>query len=255
MLEQKMKQSLLTRLKAGDLLIGTILTLPSPEVAEMMSSCGFDWLFVDLEHGALDFAGAQTILMGASPSTACAVRVPANDEGWTKKCLDLGADGIIIPHIQTKEDAERAVRLCRYPPLGERSAGIGRAQGYGLNFQNYIQEANDTVALIIQIEHIDALPHIESIVQVDGIDAIFIGPYDFSGSMGKMGNVKDPDLLKAIARVRDCCRDAGLPLGIFGATVDSVKPYIREGYRLIAVGADTLLLGEAAKQIVDTLGD
>ena len=250
-----MRESLLTRLRKGDLLIGTIVTLPSPEVAEILSSCGFDWLFVDLEHGALDFAGAQAVLMGASPSTACAVRVPSNDEAWTKKCLDLGADGIIIPHIQTKEDAERAVRLCRYPPLGERSVGVGRAQGYGLHIQNYIQKANDSIALIIQIEHIDALANINSIVQVEGIDAVFIGPYDFSGSMGIMGDVNDPDLLKAIAQVRDCCRDADLPLGIFGATADSVKPYVLEGYRLIAAGVDTLLLGQAAGQIVTDLGE
>jgi 2-dehydro-3-deoxyglucarate aldolase/4-hydroxy-2-oxoheptanedioate aldolase len=250
-----MKESFLTRIREGDLLIGTIVTMPSSEVAEILASCGFDWLFVDLEHGALDFAGAQAVLMGASPSTACAVRVPSNDQAWTKKCLDLGADGIIIPHIQTKEDAERAVRLCRYPPLGERSVGVGRAQGYGLSIQDYIQKANDSIALIIQIEHIDALANINSIVQVEGIDAVFIGPYDFSGSMGKIGDVNDPDLLKAIAQVRDCCRDAGLPLGIFGATADSVKPYIREGYRLIAAGVDTFLLGQAAGQIVTDLGE
>ena len=250
-----MKQSLLTRMRAGDVLIGTIVTLPSSAVAEIMSFCGFDWLFVDLEHGALDLPGAQSILTGASPSTACVLRVPSNEEDWTKKGLDLGPDGIIIPHVQTRADAERAVRLCRYPPLGDRSAGIARAQGYGMKFQEYVDRANDEIALIIQIEHINALAHIESIVQVEGIDAVFIGPYDLSGSMGKMGKVNDPDLLKAISRVRDCCRKAGMPVGIFGATAESVKPFIHEGYQLIAVGVDTLLLGQAGRQVVADLRD
>lgn len=250
-----MTQPLRTRLLSGDLLIGTILTLPSPEVAEIMTSCGFDWLFIDLEHSALDYKSAQTIMMAASPGTSSVLRVPFNDDVWMKKGLDLGPQGIIIPQIRSKTDAERAVRLCKYPPAGERSIGIARAQAYGMNFQSYVERANNEVAVILQIEHIEAVEKIDSIVQVAGINAIFIGPYDLSGSMGKIGKVKDPDVREAINRIRDCCLDAGIPLGIFGATVESVQPYIGEGYRLIAVGMDTLLLGREGEKIVKSLQD
>ncbi len=248
-----MNRKFRTRLSAGELLVGTILTLSSPEVGEIMSSCGFDWLFIDLEHGALDIRGAQSLMQAAQPNTACVVRVPANDEVWIKKCLDLGADGIIIPNVRSKEDVEHAVRQCKYPPAGERSVGIARAHGYGLNFQKYVKNANDEIALIIQVEHIDAVENIDSIIEASGIDSIFVGPYDLSGSMGEIGDLNAPNVREAINRIRDCCRNAHIPLGIFATELADAKPYIDEGYCLIAVGIDTMLLSRVAEEIVTGL--
>jgi len=243
------------RLTRGDLLLGTIITLSSTQVAEICSLSGFDWLFVDLEHSALSLTDAQGILQTVAPSVPCLVRVPANDEAWIKKALDIGAAGIVVPQVKSVDDAQRAVRQCKYPPEGLRSVGIARAQGYGTHFQAYVQSANEEIAVIVQIEHIDAVNEIDAILDVPGIDCIFVGPYDLSGSMGKMGRVGDPEVQRAISTVRDCTQRVDLPLGIFGASTDAVKPYIQEGYTLIAVGIDTMLIANAASDITSAFVD
>ena len=237
-----------TKLVRGDLLVGTIITLPSPEIAEILSRSGFHWLFVDLEHGTLGIRDAQRILQAAS-STPCVIRVPSNDEVWIKKALDTGPAGIMIPQVRSAADAAQAVRFCKYPPLGQRSVGIARAHGYGAQFETYVATANEGTAVIVQIEHIDAVDRIQEILGVAGIDGLFIGPYDLSASMGKTGQVDEPSVRKAIARVRRAAQQAGMPLGIFGATVEAVEPYIENGYTLVAVGMDSLLIGNAAGSI------
>lgn len=240
------------RLEKGDALIGTIISLPATEVAEIMSLAGLDWLFVDMEHTALDFQATQQILQAVDSRTPCIVRVPSSHEAWFKKCLDMGATGIMAPQINSVQQAEQVVRACKYPPLGERSVGISRAHGYGMAFREYMEIA-DEVAIIVQIEHIDAVNEIEGIVQVPGIDALFIGPYDLSASLGKTGRFDDPEVQAAIGRVQDCALGADMPLGIFGANVAAVENSVELGYRLIAVGLDTLLLGDAARAIVSAL--
>ncbi len=248
-----MHPSFKNRLTRGDRLVGTIVTLPATEVAEIFCLSGFDWLFVDLEHSALSLREAQRILQTAAPAVPCAIRIPANKEVWIKRALDSGAAGIIVPQVQTAADARRAVRLGKYPPTGARSVGIARAQGYGVNFQEYVDSANDEIAVIIQIEHIDAVARIEEIAKVPGIDCVFVGPYDLSASMGKTGQVNDPEVQAAISRVRDCVARADIPLGAFGATADTIQPYIESGYTLLAVGIDTLLIGSAARKITAAL--
>lgn len=236
-----------------NLLIGTIVTLPSPEISEILSRSGFDWLFVDLEHSVLSIQDAQSILQAADAKTPCVIRVPANEETWIKKCLDIGAHGLMVPQIRKPSDARRAVRLCKYPPQGERSVGIARAHGYGRRFKDYVDTANEDIAVILQIEHVEAVANIESILEVEGIDCLFIGPYDLSASMGKTGQIQDENVQRAISRVKHCADRAGVPSGIFGASATAVQPNIQNGYTLIAVGIDTLLIGESAKKITEVL--
>ena len=241
------------RLIQGDLQLGTLVTIPSLEVIEILSLSGFDWLFVDLEHSAMGIQEAQAILQAAGPNVPCVVRVPTIDEVWVGKCLDAGAAGIIAPQIRTCEDAARAVRLCKYPPAGTRGVGIARAHAYGADFADYVARANDEVAVVVQIEHIDAVANLDSIISTAGIDALFAGPYDLSGSMGKLGQVKDPEVQAAISRVKEKAGQAGIPLGIFGTTAEAVQPYIADGYKLIAVGTDTVMLGTMARQTLASL--
>lgn len=248
-----MKDSFKRKLMHHDLLIGTILSLPSPEIAEIFYSAGFDWLFIDLEHSALSIRDAQVILQVAEPRIPCIIRVPSNDEVWIKKALDIGSSGIIIPNVREAKEAEHAVRLCKYPPEGIRSVGIARAQGYGDKFEEYISSANDEIAVIIQIEHIDAVDNIEDLITVHGIDGIFIGPYDLSASIGKLGILTDTHVQNAISQIKQCAEQANVPLGIFGATAEAVKPYIKRGYTLIAIGIDTHILGDAAKNIISLI--
>jgi 2-keto-3-deoxy-L-rhamnonate aldolase RhmA len=248
-----MKDSFKSNLTGHQLLVGTIITLPSPAIAEIYGLSGFDWLFVDLEHSAMSITDAQAILQAAAPQTPCVIRVPSIEDVWFKKTLDIGAAGIIVPNVRTTEEAERAVQFCQYPPAGTRSVGIARAQGYGDRFQEYLASANDAIAVIIQIEHIDAVQHIEDIVRVSGIDSLFVGPYDLAASMGKMGRPDDPEVQDAILRVKRAAETVKRPLGIFAPTAEAVQPYIQTGYTLVAVGIDTLLLGDAAKTITALL--
>jgi len=245
-----MRSSFKEKLRLGSPLLGTILTLPTPEISEILCSAGFDWLFVDLEHSAMDIQGAQAILQAATPEVDCLIRIPSCDETWSKKSLDIGASGIIIPQILSAEQAAQAVRWCRYPPEGSRSVGIARAQGYGDRFKDYVARANTDIVVILQIEHIQTVERIESILRISDIDGLFIGPYDLSASMGRMGQVTHPDVQHAIRTVKTCADDAEIPVGIFGAGVEAAKPYIEDGYSLIAIGIDTMILGNAARDIV-----
>ncbi len=241
------------RLKDGEVLVGTLVGMGSPEVAEALCLSGMQWLFVDMEHSATGIGAVQSILQAAAPAVPCLVRPPAADEGWLKKSLDIGPSGLIIPHVNSAEEARRIMHLTRYPPQGGRSIGIARAQGYGLHFESYLRQANDEVAIVLQIEHRDAVDNIESIVAVEGIDGLYIGPYDLSASMGKPGAVNDADVQAAIGRVEACARGAGIPLGIFVADPETAGAYIRRGYQLITVGVDALMLAQAAKSILSAV--
>lgn len=241
------------RLKRGDRLLGTMVTLPSAATAEILAGLGFDWLFVDGEHGPLEMAELAAILQVAGDKTACIVRVPEAAEVPIKKALDLGAAGIIVPQVNTAEQAANVVRYARYAPEGARGVGLARAQGYGQRFREYLESANREIAVIVQAEHALAVDNIEAIVRVPGVDAVLLGPYDLSASLGKIGQIDDPAVVRAIRRVTDACRAAGMPLGYFGVTAAAVAPYTAQGYTLIVAGVDTLFLGNGAKALLAEL--
>ncbi len=250
-----MSFNLRKRLKNGELLLGTILSLDSPDVAEILSGIGFDWIFIDAEHTTLDPHHLKTLLQAAGESTDCVVRLPALDEIAVKKTLDAGAAGLLVPQVNTAEQAELLVKWGRYYPDGSRGLGFGRAQGYGLKVGEYLENANETILLSVQAESAEAVENIESIVGVQGLDAILVGPYDLSASMGLPGQVDHPDVRAAIQRVAKVCFDHNMPIGIFGMTAEAVRPYIAQGFRYIVCGADTALLGNAAQQLLEQLRD
>ena len=248
-----MTTSLRARLRDGELLIGTLLTLASPETAELLAGVGFDWLFVDAEHGAFDVRAIQAVLQGAGRETPCLVRVPALGEAPLKQALDAGAAGLIVPMVNTAEQAECAVRWTRYPPAGARSLGIARAQGYGLRLQEYLRAANEEIALVVQAESAEAVGNIEAIVGVPGVDAVFVGPFDLAGSLGHPGEPDHEEVRGAVELIEQACKAVGMPLGIFGLTAEAVRPYIERGFTLIAAGADTVMLGRAAGEMLAKL--
>lgn len=248
-----MNGSFLTRLKKGELLLGTILTLPSPEVAELLSLSGLDWLFVDMEHTAIDIQDVQRILQAVGKDFPCLVRVPSMDEALIKKVLDTGPSGIIVPHVNTDREVEKIVRWCRYPPDGTRSTGISRAQGYGFHLEDYMASANENLAVIPQVEHVDAVEDIDSFVKVSGLSAVFVGPYDLSGSIGKLGKVEDPEVQDMIKRVKDACSEVGLAAGIFGKDTEAAKRYKDMGYSLLAVGVETSFFSTSVREMVLSL--
>jgi len=248
-----MSASLKHRLAAGEVLIGTIVTIPATPIVEILCQAGVDWLFLDLEHSSMEIRDAELLLQAASRDIPCVIRVPELSEAWIKRALDTGAAGVIVPNIRTAAEAERAVALSRYPPAGVRGVGLARAHGYGARFQEYVNSANDEIAVILQVEHADAVRNIGQLTGVPGVDCLFIGPYDLSASMDRIGQTSDPAVLAAIEQVRQEAQRSGIPLGIFGAGAADMEPRIRQGYQLIAAGVDTLLLAQAAQSLTGAL--
>lgn len=241
------------RLNNRERLIGTLVSLPSAETAELMALAGFDWLFIDLEHGPMSFLEAQRMIQAVGDRCDCMVRVPENTELSMKKALDIGAAGIIAPKVNSAQEAKQIVSYCKYSPEGQRGVGATRAHGYGLHFQDYVDRANADTLVVLQIEHIEGVKAIESIVKVEGVDVIFVGPYDLSASMGLMGQVHHPEVLAAIGQVESVCQKAGKAMGYFGMTPESVKPAIDRGYQLITCGTDTGFLAAGAQEVLDGL--
>ena len=241
------------RLRGGERLLGTMVTLPDPAVTEILSRLGFDWLFVDGEHGPIETRELAAILQAAGDRTACVVRVPEAAEVPIKKALDLGAHGIIVPQVNTAVQAADVVRWARYAPDGARGVGLARAHGYGQRFREYLSGANDEIAVVIQAEHAQAVENIDAIVRVPGVDAVLLGPYDLSASLGRMGQIDHPDVIAAIERVTAACLAAGMPLGYFGVTAAAVQPYARKGYTLLVAGVDTLYVANGAKAVLAEL--
>ena len=243
------------RLINGETLIGTVVTLFTPEVSEILSEIGFDWLWLDTEHSPFEAHTAQGMLQAANRQCPCIIRVPSSDDVWIKKALDIGAAGVIVPQVNSAEVAAQIVSSCKYPPQGTRGVGIGRAHKYGLKFQDYIQKANDEIAVIIQAESRSAVENISEVVNVAGIDAVLIGPYDLSASLNKTGKVKDIEVQEAMQKIRESCRQAGVRFGVFGIDADALKPYIRQGYTLLGVGSDALFLADSASTTLADLRD
>ncbi|MFP4448614.1 MAG: HpcH/HpaI aldolase family protein [Bacteroidales bacterium] len=241
------------KLLGQEIMTGTLVTLSSTETAEILSRAGFDWLFIDLEHSPIGLQGAQQIIQAASPFAHCIVRVPGNDEIWIKRVLDIGAEGIIVPQVNTVQEAQQAVKFAKYPPMGQRSAGIAKAQGYGAELHQYIQQANEDIAVILQCEHKESVKNLSEIIKVEGVDCIFIGPYDLSGSYGKLGKVDDPQIQEAIESIKHTCINSGMPVGIFGGKTESVKKHRSKEVNLIAVGSDALMMNTTAKDVIDDL--
>jgi 2-keto-3-deoxy-L-rhamnonate aldolase RhmA len=241
------------RLLRGDRLIGTLLSLPSPELVEIASDAGFDWLFLDMEHGGLEAADVLRMVRAARDPCACLVRVPENREMWIKKALDSGASGIIVPHVNSAEEAALAVGWAKFPPQGGRSVGFSRANRYGARFQEHVETANAETVVVAQVEHIDGVRAIGSILGVSGVDAVFIGPYDLSASLGKPGRIEDPDVREAIRAVATACAAKGTPVGIFALGLPASARALEDGYTLVCSGIDIGLYSRSAAGIVGEL--
>lgn len=241
------------RLLDHERLMGILVTLPLPAIAEMLADAGFDWLFLDMEHGALDLDDVWRITQTVNERCPCVVRVPINDRMWIGKVLDLGVSGIIIPQALSAGDAVRAVHAAKYPPQGGRGVGVGRASQYGANVQNYLQNANEDTAVIIQIEHKDAVENVEAIANVPGVDALMIGPLDLSGSFGKPAQIDAPEVQAAIARVREFGMARSIPMSLYCPDVERARNALAQGYTLVPITTDNLLFVRAAQALTQAL--
>jgi 2-dehydro-3-deoxyglucarate aldolase/4-hydroxy-2-oxoheptanedioate aldolase len=243
-------KSFVEMLRKGSSPVGTLVSVESPNVADVLAACGYDWLFVDLEHSALEIADAQRICQVVADRCAVILRVPTNDEVWIKRALDTGCDGVLVPQVNTADEARRAVRAAKYPPQGIRGVGVSRAHGFGLAFADYVSHANERTALLVQIEHIEAVENIDAILAVDGVDAVLVGPYDLSGSMDLLGQVQHEKVQAAIQRVLAACHAARVPAGIFALDPAVARAALKSGWSFVAAGLDLATLGQAARAAV-----
>lgn len=240
-------------LSAGQPSIGGWITIGHPTVSEIMGMVGFDWLLIDCEHGPLGFESAQLLLQGMAASDAVPfVRVADGDPALIKRALDIGAMGVVIPLVNDREAAERAVRSVKYPPQGIRGIGVPRASRYGLDFKDYVERANDEIMVIVQIEHADAVSNLEQIVTVPDIDMLFVGPVDLTGSYGHV--VVDgamPDVAQqALDKIISTAKRAGIHLGCWVPNAETARERMEQGFEFVGISTDNLLLASGCQAVV-----
>jgi 4-hydroxy-2-oxoheptanedioate aldolase len=236
------------RLQAGEPSIGTWLALPSPEAAEYIAGLGFDWLVIDTEHNAIDIRTLSQMFGAIAPSgVAPMVRIPWNTGENIKRVLDAGAWGIVVPMVNSREEAELAVEATRYPPTGARSVGGSMpALRFGTTGAEYLKHANDEILLVLQIEHIKGVEQADEILSVPGVDACFIGPNDLAASMGIGIGVPlesdHPRLVEAIAHIRETCVKHGVASGVHTSGAEGVNQRIAEGFQFLAMASEVRYL-------------
>ncbi len=236
--------------------IGSWITTNNISVAELMSSFSFDWLCVDLEHTSTDFKDLLKLILTIQANNKKAyVRVGSNDPLIIKRALDIGVDGVIVPMINTADDAKKAINSIFYPPLGSRGVGLYRAQGYGFDFENYRDNKSKKIEFIAQIEHIDAINNLDSILSLENVHGTIIGPYDLSSSIGKTGQLDCKELNDLVAKYENTSKKYVKKMGYHVVPVDyrKVEEKIALGYNFIAFGFDLNFLGSSIKNQLEYL--
>jgi 2-keto-3-deoxy-L-rhamnonate aldolase RhmA len=225
------------------------MVLPSPPAAEILAQAGFDWLWIDMEHAALNLETAHRMIQATQGTeTVPIVRVAWNLHWLAKHVLDMGAMGVIMPQVSSKQEAVDAVQALRYPPEGVRGLFPGfAALRWGLPVPEYLKIANKEIMAILLIEHIEAVNRIDEILTVPGIDLIFVGPGDLSASMGLLGQATHTRVEEAVQKVLAATKKAKVPAGIMAVTPDDANRRIQQGFQFILVGTDMGLLTSGAK--------
>ncbi|MDR2589027.1 MAG: hypothetical protein LBC67_06330 [Spirochaetales bacterium] len=237
------------KLLEGKPSFGSWIQVPHPAVAEMLSSCGFDWLAVDMEHSDASVSEYSAVIRGMyARGPVPMARVQENDTLSIRRLLDAGAWGVIVPMVNTPEEAEKAVAAARFPPKGIRGTGFARANDYGVHFNQYL-EASQDILVMAMCETRESVDNIEKILAVDGIDGIFMGPYDLSMSYGIPGKTSEPIMAQARRKVLDACKKAGKAPGLhhFTLTRESITNIVNEGFLFIALGVDASFIQSGAK--------
>lgn len=230
--------------------IGSWLTIPHPSIAEIMAKSGFDWLVIDMEHSPIGISEAEELVrvihLCGLPAL---VRVGENNSNLIKHVMDSGASGVIVPMVNTKEQATQAVEAVKYPPAGQRGVGLARAQGYGTLFEEYQGWVAKESTVIVQIEHIQAVKNIDAILSIDGVDGFIVGPYDLSASLGIPGQFDHHAMLEALETIKNVVNKGTKHSGfhVVEPNVDAALAKLQEGYSFLAFGVDFLFIGEMCR--------
>jgi 4-hydroxy-2-oxoheptanedioate aldolase len=247
------RHTLKAKLQSGHLLRGCFLTLPSADVAEILANAGFDFLLIDHEHGSGDITdaiGQMRAMLGSG--TSAMVRIRQNDAALIKRTLDAGANALLCPMVECREDAEAVVQACFFPPLGSRGAGGGtRASRYGYDAA-YHSTANDRLLIVAQIESRRGVANIEEIAAVAGIDMLLIGPRDLSSTMGKLNQFQDPEVLAVVADAEARIKRSGKYLGSVIYPGLTAQAMFDKGCHMVITGSDVGILSTGAKQLLSS---
>jgi 4-hydroxy-2-oxoheptanedioate aldolase len=237
-------------LREGRRQIGLWTSLGTGTSAEILAGAGFDWLLIDTEHSPTELPMVLDQLRGMEGGTATPIVRPAwNDAVIIKRLLDVGAQSLLVPYVQSAEEARRAVAATRYPPDGIRGvAVVHRANRYG-RVKDYHTRANAEMCVLVQIETRRALAELEAIAAVEGVDGLFIGPSDLAGDLGFLGNNRHPDAVAAFADACARARKAGKPIGILAPVEEDARRYLEMGFSYVAVGSDIGVLRNAVEQL------
>lgn len=240
-------------------IFGAWTSLGHPSITEIFTHINVDFVGIDLEHSTISQEQAQRIIAAShTRGIACLPRVSSHNGEQIKRLLDSGADGVIVPMVSTRAQVEQIVEWCKYPPLGKRSYGIARAQGYGIDFDQYVTTWNERSAIIIQIESIEGVEAVDGLLSHDGVDGAMVGPYDLSGSLGIPGQLADPRLTEACACVLQACRRVGKACGthITEPTEQNVRKAFDSGYSFVVLASDVFVLwkwSEGMRNVVDVI--
>ncbi|MBO3761950.1 HpcH/HpaI aldolase/citrate lyase family protein [Ciceribacter sp. L1K22] len=239
-------------IQEGKRLFGLWTALASPHAAEICAGSGFDWILIDGEHGPNDIPLlAQQLAAAARHPAHAVVRLPVGETWMIKQALDIGAQSILIPMVDTPEQALEMARACRYPPDGVRGLGasLGRASNFG-RLPDYVETANEQIACLVQIESRLAISNLDAITKTDGVDGVFIGPADLSADMGFAGSPRAPDVVGTVVQAIRRIRELGKPAGIMTTDQNLIDKAIEAGANFVAIGSDVGLLVKAAADLV-----
>ena len=224
-------------------IFGLWVTLESPSITEMAVSLGMDWVLIDAEHGHLDWKDISRHVSAAMRSeTVLIVRIAERSTMLSKRALDIGADGIMIPWMETMEEVKKAVSDCKYPPEGRRGIGGERATAWGQCLKEHAAEANENVLVIPMIESIDAVPNIADMCKVDGVEVFFFGPADFSSTAGFRGQWEGPGIAEKILELKNTIKSAGKYCGVVSTSNQNLTERLDQGFQMLAVGTDSGLM-------------
>lgn len=248
-------KNLKKRIKNGEAVNGCWLNLGSSLTAEIVGQAGFDWVLIDLEHGAGEEKDVLSQLQALEHSnTAAIVRVESGERQRIHRVLDAGAEGVMVPRINTVEEAKSVVSGLRYPPEGSRGvAKMVRATGFGKNFAEYHSRANENIVGIVQIESIEVLNHLDQVAALDGVDVLFIGPADLTMALGIFGQLDHPLFTNAVKATVHAAQKAGKATGILLFNPDDYNTYYEMGIRVIACGADATFVAEGSRSMAGKL--
>ncbi|MBC7427499.1 MAG: 2,4-dihydroxyhept-2-ene-1,7-dioic acid aldolase [Bacteriovorax sp.] len=238
-------KKLKTKIRNGEVSVGTWMQISHPSIAEILAQSGYEWIAIDLEHGSFSPGELPDVfraieLHGSQPF----VRLAVGTRKDVKTALDAGATGIIVPMIESAKQLQDIITEMQYPPLGIRGVGFSRANTYGKNFESYYGAINNSLTIVAQIEHINAINNLDEILTVKAVDALMIGPYDLSASMGITGQFDHPDFLKALQTFKEKCLKAKKTMGfhVVKPEIAQLKMKIQEGYKFLPYSIDGTFL-------------